>query len=76
MTPNNWLDDSEETRKHKIIPHFVHLCARAGFSLVRQKGNEYDHERIAGKEKKENTNRQWHNVSCIISGNGQKKQRL
>jgi hypothetical protein len=30
----DWLDDSEETRKHKIIPHFVHLCARAGFSLV------------------------------------------
>jgi hypothetical protein len=30
----DWLDDSEATRKHKIIPHFVHLCARAGFTLV------------------------------------------
>jgi hypothetical protein len=25
---------------------------------------------------KKNANRQWHNISCIISGDGQKKQRL
>jgi hypothetical protein len=29
-----WVDNSKDTRGKKVLPYFVDLCSKAGFSLV------------------------------------------